>query len=276
VAWDAAAEFAQRGYAVTLYAGFGSSAPRNVRLVAHADEFNRAISTHDAWLDFSHHHHLSRLYPALPVVNYISDSECTYQPPNACVCTRADQSQYPSAALVPLGVDVKRIPFNDGKRGDYLAFLAKIIPHKGVDLALQLQRTIQRPIIFAGERLMSLDLPCYAGELAGDEAYHFLGYAYGLLQLARIGTGGGRIQLEAAACGTPTLCLAGNGTQEHVAHDLSGYLCADLDSLRHHIDALSSLSPAIMRQWVTETHSIEIMVDALETLIHRTLDGERW
>ena len=49
-----------------------------------------------------------------------------------------------------------------------------------------------------------------------------------------------------------------------------------LPAMLRHIDALSSLSPAAMRQWVTETHSIELMTDDLLSLLRRVIDGGRF
>ncbi|MFN8418978.1 MAG: hypothetical protein U0528_07010 [Anaerolineae bacterium] len=66
--------------------------------------------------DFSHHHHLSILQPQWAVVNYISDSEVNYQPPNAVVCTLADQREFPCSQRIPLGIDVESIPLHRAPR----------------------------------------------------------------------------------------------------------------------------------------------------------------
>jgi hypothetical protein len=287
VAWDAASALAQRGHRITLYAGPGSSAPAGVRLAIHADEIARADqidlphSDHAAWLDFSHYHTLSLNWPDAPIVNYLSDSECPYLPPNAAVCTESDQGRYPRAALIPLGIDLRRIPLFLGARERYLAFVAKIIPHKGIFEALDLHHRGPLPVRFAGERMLPVDLPTYVGYLCGNAVYQFMGRAAGVLQLAQIGVGGGRIQLEAAATGTPTVCLAApdpaqRGPTEHVAHGLSGYVCASLDDLLRALDGLPHLAPRPIREWVEAAHSLDLMTDHLEALLTRAADGERW
>ncbi|MBX3061813.1 MAG: hypothetical protein KF726_02495 [Anaerolineae bacterium] len=286
VAWDVAKELARRGHEITLHAGYGSTAPAGVyTLCLSYDEDDRArklakadAPQRDVYLDFSHHHHLSILQPQWAVVNYISDSEVNYQPPNAVVCTLADQREFPCSQRIPLGIDVESIPLHRAPREDYLAFCAKMIAHKGLDLALELDARGTIPIQFAGEMMfgMALDLPHYQGELVGTSLYQFMAQARGVLQLARIGTGGGRIQLEAAACGTPTLVLDWNGTQEHVAHCVSGFVCSGLDDLLDSARDLPLLDPKIMRTWVEATHSLRVMVDALEPLLIAAADGVRW
>lgn len=309
VAWDVAAALARGGHVVTLYAGFGSTAPPGVTLHCHPNEVTRAQGLAqrsspacssprakgrakgepgdgvDAWLDFSHLHTLSQIAPEAPIVNYISDSECPYAPPNAVVCTQADQRRYPSAVRVSLGIDMTRIPLYLGGRDadPYLAFVAKIIAHKGVDRALLIHQRASVPVRFAGERLMPLPLPDYRGDLEGGAVYDFMGRARGVLQLARIGAGGGRIQLEAAACGTPTLCLdaygdpdLGDGVQEHVEHGLSGFVCADLGDLIDAVRDLPALRPRPMREWVEATHGLDLMALELARLLARAADGERW
>lgn len=287
VAWDAAHALAERGHQVTLYAGPGSDAPPGVRLAIHADEISRAVqidvphADQAAWLDYSHYHALSLNWPDAPIVNYLSDSECPYVPPNAAVCTEADRVRYPRAALIPLGIDLRRIPLYYGAREAYLAFIAKIVPHKGIFDALDLHQRGRFPVRFAGERMLPVDLPTYVGDLCGAAVYQFMGRAAGVLQLAQIGVGGGRIQLEAAACGTPTLCRsaadpAQRGPTEHVAHGLSGYVCASLEDLLTALDGLPYLSPRPMREWVEAVHSLDLMTDHLEALLERAADGERW
>lgn len=280
VAWEVTGELAKRGHEITLHAGYGSTAPRLVTvMIMDGSEAVRAekmqTPQQDVYLDFSHNHDLSWLRPDWAVVNYISDNETGYQPPNAVVCTEADLCDYPNARRVPLGIDVKSIPFYENGRQSYLAYLAKIITHKGVDKALDLAAR-GLDVHFAGENLERRELPHYRGELCGYDVYEYLGRAAALLQLATIGAGGGRISLEAAATGTPTLVFDSNGAQEHVIHCLTGFVVRDLDEMADAVSDLAYLNPLKIREWVNDSHSLTQMVDELEKHLRAVREGERW
>lgn len=271
VAWDVANGFRKLGYGVTLYAGYDTVPPLGVDLIQRASEidFSEIVPRNVPAIDFSHFHDFSSTYPNAPVLNYISDGEVKYNPPNACVCVKGDLKKHPSAEIVPLGIDIDAIPFYDAKRkGKHIAFMAKIIPEKGVDLALSLQKMIKQKIFFAGRRYYNVDLGVsYMGELRGNIANTFLGSALALLQFTRFGNGGGRVSLEAAACGTPTLCLSDNAAKEHVFDCVSGYVCDDLISVAAHIELLNYLDGKTMRQWVGDSHNIQSMVYRFKQLI---------
>lgn len=271
VAWDVAAGFKKKGYDVTLYGGIGTIPPEGVEVVERSAEidFVHLVDHAHPIIDFGHDHNLSRLFPELPVLNYISDGEVKYQPPNTVVCVDGDLIKHPTATKIPLGIDVDSFPFYNNK-DDFLMFAAKIIPEKGVDLALQLQKMIQNKIFFAGRRYYNVDLgKQYLGEMRGEFLYELIANAKALLQFTRFGDGGGRISLEAAACGTPTLCFDDNAAKEHVFDCVSGYVCHDLNEMAQVIefDTLRFLNPKMMREWVKDVHHIDKMVDSFNVLI---------
>ena len=264
------------GHSVTLYGGKGSAWDGAV--VEHTNETQRAHqldNTQDAWIDISHYHDLSRVHPDWPVVNYVLDLECPYTPPNTCTNTAHAARQHKSARIVPLGIDVDAVPMGTGKR-EYLTFCAKIHPHKGYDLALKVADAVDAPVYFVGENFSGSPVPNYRGILTSDGELHaWLGGAMGLLSPYRKDAGG-RVNLEAAACGTPTLCLEGVATAEHVEHCVSGFVCADVDELIDAVADLPLLDAKQMRAWVAEYHSIQVMGMDLAKVCEVVVSGERW
>lgn len=264
------------GHAVTLYGGMGSKWGGAV--VEHAHETQRAhvlTNEQDAWVDLSHYHDVSKLHPDWPVVNYILDLECPYTPPNACTNTAYATKRHKSARVVPLGVDVETIPLGTGPR-DYLTFCAKIHPHKGYDLALKVADAVTLPVYFVGENLSGGPIPNYRGFMSSDADLHsWLGGAAGLLSPYRKDAGG-RVNLEAAACGTPVLCLGDTATAEHVEHCVSGFVCADVDELIDAVPDLALMDGKQMRQWVRDCHDLSVMGRALSEACEAVASGERW
>lgn len=264
------------GHTVTLYGGKDSAWGGAV--VEHTHETQRAHqldAAQDAWVDISHYHDLSKVHPDWPVVNYVLDLECPYTPPNACTNTAYATRQHKSARIVPLGVDVSAIPMSTGKR-DYLTFCAKIHPHKGYDLALKVAEAVTAPVYFVGENFSGGPVANYRGVMDNDAELHaWLGGAMGLLSPYRKDAGG-RVNLEAAACGTPVLCLDGVATAEHVEHCVSGFVCADVEELIDAVGDLPLLDAQAMRQWVTDYHDLSVMGKALAAACEAVASGERW
>jgi glycosyltransferase involved in cell wall biosynthesis len=294
LAWDLAAGLQKRGHHVTLYAGPGSDTPDGCKLVVDKDEIERVkLMPHerldfwgdDAYLDLSHVHELSKVHPALPVVNWIVDLECEYQPPRAVVGNTWQQIEFPAAKIVPLGIDVDAIPFVDVptpklgryvKEAMYFAFCHKLHVGKGYDLALEVGKQTQTPVHFVGEKFGVGEIPNYHGEINDDAAlYEFLGHAAALLSPCRQDAGG-RVNLESAACGTPVLTLDWTGTACHVEHCVSGFVCRDLNELIDAAQDVGALDRAKARAWVRETHDSRVMLDAMEALLTAARDGEVW
>lgn len=287
MAWDIAAGLAKRGHEVTLFGGHGTQIPDGYSFLVvnhHDNEASRAadfsMRGFDAALDLSHGHDVSRLRPDFLVVNWIADTECDWQPPRAIVGNEWQQRQYPKARIVPLGVDVDSIPFRaEAERialeWAYLAYAAKIHPLKGVDFALMVHERQRVPVRFVGEAFMNIKLPNWVKSLEGTEFYAFLGGALGLLSPCRMDAGG-RVNLEAAACGTPVLCLDRTGTRCHVEHGVSGYLCKDANELVEAVQDLALLERTKAREWVRETHDLRLMIDGAEAALQAAADGECW
>lgn len=292
LAWDLALGLSTRGHAVTLYGGPGTEIPAgNPFLVVnhHPDETHRAadfaLHPDEVALDLSHYHGVSQKRPELKVVNWIVDLECPYQPPRAVVGNAWQQREFPQARIVPLGIDVDAIPFVAApnpllgrfvKDAQYFAFCHKIHRNKGYDLALEVGKQAQIPVHFAGERFDGGELPNYHGEIADDAAlYEFLGLARALLSPCRHDAGG-RVNLEAAACGTPVLALDGTGTACHVEHCVSGFLCRDVAELVDAAADVPYLNRKQAREWVRETHDLRVMLDGIEALLVAAAQGENW
>lgn len=278
VAWDIADGFARRGHEVVLYGGPGSTAPDRVVLREHDDEEMRAgllTKTLDVFIDLSHFHVLSRARPGWPVLNYLMDTECDWFPPRSVVVNTWQKRHFRDAKIVPLGVAVDKIPFGE-KPTDELLFCAKFHPHKGADIALKIARDTERKVVFAGQLFGQMQPPHYAGVIESNEVLHeIIGHAAGLLAPSRRDAGG-RVILEAAACGTPTLTLDWSGAQCHVAHCVSGFVCRDVAEMVDAVDDLPFIDREKCRAWSADTHDLRVMLDGLERLATAALDGEVW
>lgn len=188
-------------------------------------------------------------------------------PPRAIVATDYMRQHYPAARLIRTGIRVDAIPFN-AAGGEYLAHLALRVAHKGYDVARDVARRAGRDLVAHGEGHER-------GPVIGADKWAFLGGAWALVHPTH-GCASDRAPLEAAATGTPTLTLDTDGSQEHVEHAVSGFICEDVDELVDAVDDVRYLDRARVREWVADAHPFDRMVDAYEAALQAALDGETW
>ncbi|HYL73970.1 MAG TPA: glycosyltransferase family 4 protein [Bryobacteraceae bacterium] len=165
-----------------------------------------------------------RQFPDMPVVS-ISDAQ--RQPlPNANWL-----------ATVYHGVPAKLLSLQP-EPGDYLAFLGRISPEKGVDRAIEVAKRVEMPLriaakvdkvdkeYFEAEIKPLLDHPLieYIGEISESEKQDFLGGACALLFLIDWPEPFGLAMIEAMACGTPVIAFRRGSVPEIVAQGITGFI----------------------------------------------------
>lgn len=282
VAWDIADGLAKKELSVTLYGGVGSVAPDGVALITHEDELVRAreqidLSAADVWIDLSHRHDLSRFWPDAKVLNYMMDLECDYTPPRCLVANWWQQKAYPKAQIVPIGVNGDESLFVRKDIGRWgLVFCGKLHPRKGWDVALNAADMADRHITLYGENPYPKPPPHWGGEIKDQASlYTVLGEADALLAPSREDAGG-RVILEAAMCGTPTITTDWSGAQAHVLEGVSGFVCATVDEMAEAIGMIEMLDRRRVREWALKHHSIAVMLSGLRLAIATVMDGGKW
>jgi glycosyltransferase involved in cell wall biosynthesis len=85
-----------------------------------------------------------------------------------------------------------------------------------------------------------------------------------------------RTPLEAAACGTPTICLDNDGTKEHIAEGVSGFACSSVDEMAEAIHEARKLDRQAIRDWVVLEHDIKRTMREHNDLIIKVAEGARW
>lgn len=260
--WDLADGLAARGHTVTLVAAPGSAFERGTLL-----RWGAPLPDADVVLDGSHAHALSAGQPDAPIVNRIGDLECAWQPPNAVVASAFMQARYPAARILRTGVRDEapaRLPAADGT----LVYMSGAVAHKGPGTAREVAAQ-------AGMLLSEYGAGTLYGPVRGAEKWRALAGARALLHPSTLDAAP-RLPLEAATVGTPTICLDGDGAQAHVAHCVSGFVCADAAEMVEAARDAGLLDRDRVRAWVLEEHAFEAMIDAYEAALARVAEGERW
>lgn len=226
-------------------------------------------------------------YPALPL---ISISNAQRQP--------VQWANF--VATVYHGIDVatqRPRCDQDEEGGGYLAWIGRIAPEKGLDVAIRVARQAGRrlkvaarePLPFTTDTEAARDRRYfedviqpllrephvdYLGELGGEEKSAFFRQADALLFPVDWPEPFGLVMAEALAVGTPVIAFDRGSVPEVVTDGLTGYVCADEAGLVEAIGRIDSLSRRVCRRTAERRFGAEGMAEAYER-VYRGLLGVR-
>ena len=212
-----------------------------------------------------HHPHepvLSEQYARYPEIDYVTIARWL-----------AQREPMPRLHVVHHGIPVGDYTFSDEK-DDYVAFLGRMAPCKGPHLAIEAARLAGVRLKLAGEIqpvfheyweqqvLPQIDGDAieYVGEADRAIKNRLLSRARALLFPIQWEEPFGLIMIEAMACGTPVLALAGGSVEEVVRDGVNGWICRDVADMAGRIAALR-VPPAACRDFVVRHFSSVAMAD---------------
>jgi glycosyltransferase involved in cell wall biosynthesis len=235
------------------------------------------ISTLHGRLDLPHLSWLYHHFDELPLVS-ISDAQRRPVPWANWVAT------------VHHGIDLEAFAFV-ARPGPYLAFVGRISPEKGLDVAIRVAHRAGMPLKIAARRPLPrssepevradweyfeaieplLHEPGveYLGELGGRDKATLLEGAAGLLFPIQWPEPFGLVMPEALACGTPVLALRRGSVPEVIEHGKTGFVCDSEDELVAAVDRLDRLDRAACRATAERRFSPAAMATAYEVVYER-------
>ena len=259
-------------------------AMREAAAALHADPPDAVLS--HSWRLLDHVDGLRA--PLLTTVHYPLDSE-PYRPiflarrhGTYVSVSRSQQAALPQlrfAGNVYNGIDVAALPF--GARSDgYLAFLGRISPDKGLDIAIRVAQAAGLPLKVAA-KLDAAHRPWFEatvapllrrggaellGEVRARDKGPFLAGAVALLHPSRWSEPFGLAAVEAMACGTPVVALRRGAADEIVRHGETGFVADSEDELVAAVDGVPSLDRTACRRHVEERFGRARMAEDYEQL----------
>ena len=184
-------------------------------------------------------------------------------------------------ATVPHGLPRNLLGFGNGS-GKYLAFLGRISPEKGPDIAIEVAKRAGIPLKIAAKvddvdreyfetvikpRLSPPDVE-YIGEVNRPQKNEFLGGALALLFTIDWPEPFGLTMIEAMACGTPVIARPCGSVPEVVAENVTGYIAGEIDDLVSAVGRVDRLSRSRCREEFERRFTVETMVDRYEEVYH--------
>ena len=199
------------------------------------------VTTLHGRLDLPEHQPVFTTFSSVPVVS-ISDAQRRPVPQAGWVCTV--YHGLPEQLLTPLPA-----------RPQYLAFLGRIAPEKGVDRAISIARQCGVPLRIAAKvdkvdreyfeekirPLLDNSNTEYIGEITDAEKSEFLSGAVALLDPIDWPEPFGLVMIEAMACGTPVIAFNRGSVPEVVDDGLTGFIVEDEKGAIGAFDRLSQL-----------------------------------
>jgi glycosyltransferase involved in cell wall biosynthesis len=203
---------------------------------------------------------LCDLYALYPNISYVAIS-------------RNQASLYPEMEIesIPHGIDVTQYKLTE-KKAEYLSFLGRIAPLKGVHSAIKVAKSSGIPLKIAGEiqpvfrdyyeaevkphidgRFIE-----YVGEADLAMKNELLGDSMGMLFPIQWEEPFGLVMVEAMACGTPVFAFGRGAVPEVVCQGISGSICNSVDDMVSCVQRMH-FRPRLVRQWVERNFSAEVM-----------------
>jgi len=183
-------------------------------------------------------------------------------------------------ATVPHGLNLGRAPFGPAA-GDYLAFVGRIAPEKGVADAVNLARATGLQLRMAAKvydesehRLFQeVVVPAieegqvdFLGEVGPAQRDELLSGALATLMLGAWPEPFGLVAIESMATGTPVIARRAGALPEIIEHGRDGFLIDDLHEAELAVERAATLDRGHIRQRALERFSAERMIEDYEAV----------
>ena len=231
------------------------------------------VSTLHGRLDQSGAPELIEEFSDIPLIA-ISDSQRRFSPDANWVAT------------IHHGLPLEQMPFSE-RTGEYLAFVGRITPEKGIADLIELARRTKLPLKIAAKvydlheqehfaevvepALADKDLDIeFLGELGERERDPVFAGALATIMLGAWPEPFGLVAIESMATGTPVIARRAGGLTETVEHGVNGFLVDDLTEAELAVQQVAGLDRRQIREAAIERFSPERMAREYED-VHREL-----
>jgi glycosyltransferase involved in cell wall biosynthesis len=194
---------------------------------------------------------MRRLYGELEQVSLVAISDAQ----------RASAPELPWIATVPNAIDVAAMPFGAEKE-DFLLFLGRVHPTKGILDAIRIARRAGRRLLIAAKasddeerRYLAAEVEPelgdgveFLGDADADRKLDLLVRARALLFPIRWEEPFGLVMIEAMACGTPVIAARRGSVPEVVEDGVTGLICDGEDDFVEACDRVAALDAETIRR----------------------------
>ncbi len=229
------------------------------------------VTTLHGRLDFAGIPELIEEFDDIPLVA-ISDSQKRW----------AERANW--VATIHHGLPLAEMPFGS-RPGEYLAFVGRVTPEKGIQDVIELARRVDMPLRVAAkvydiheqEHFAAVVKPAieegrvdFLGEVGSLERDPLYAGALATVMLGAWPEPFGLVAIESLATGTPVIARRAGGLTETIQHGVDGFLVDDLTEAQLAVERVKSLDRAAIRARALERFSPDRMTDEYEE-VYRAL-----
>ncbi|HEV2662880.1 MAG TPA: glycosyltransferase family 4 protein [Ktedonobacteraceae bacterium] len=245
--------------------------------------------------------HVATLHSRFPfdrVQNWIGDADDFYleqwaaSVPTVAISEQARDTAPEKLNVIDVvynGLSTRDFVPTRASRGDFLVWLGRFVPEKGVHLAIEAAKRAQRPIVLAGtvdryqqasmsyfadviKPLLDNDQVKYIGPVNQKQKISLLSRAYGFLNPIEWEEPFGMVMIEAMALGCPVISFARGAAPELIVDGQTGFLVDTLDEMVERIPRIADLDRHAARSHVEEHFSARTMAEGY-LRVYRALAG---
>ncbi len=191
-------------------------------------------------------------------------------------------SVLPYVATVYNGIDLSNLTYQE-QAGKNLVFFGRIHPDKGLNLAIEVAKKAQVPLIIAGivqdqnyfdecSKHFDGELIRYIGSVNPVQRDALLKEALANLHLNTIPERFGLVMAESMAAGVPVIAMDLGSCREVIADGKTGFLVNNVDEAVEAVKKIDSINRADCRKRVEDHFTIDCMVSGYEKVYQQIFE----
>lgn len=165
--------------------------------------------------------------------------------------------------VIPNYWDPADFSFSD-KKDDYLLYIGRVIPRKGVHVAAQVAELTGSRLVIAGAGDLNgagITKPShrieYLGHVENEQRAELMSKARAVLVPTLYLEPFGGVSVEAMLSGTPAITTDWGGFTEVINHGVTGYRCRSMDDFIWAVNHAGDLNPHDCRRWAESNYSLD-------------------
>ena len=188
-------------------------------------------------------------------------------------------------ATIHHGIDLNQFAFQQETTGDYLLFLGRIHPDKGVHDAIEVASKTGKRLIIAGiiqdenyfkeqvEPYIDGSKVEYIGSVGAEKRREIMGGALAMLHLIHFEEPFGLSVVESMACGTPVIAYDRGSMPELIQNDTTGLIVNDLDAAVQAVGKINTLERRACRDDIEKRFTSRRMAHEYVEVYHKILEN---
>jgi glycosyltransferase involved in cell wall biosynthesis len=190
------------------------------------------------------------------------------------------------------GIDLEKYKFQEKPKGDYLVWLGRIYPNKGVAEAIKIAKRANKKLILAGNIAKNSPVSCnyfeqkikpqfrkgkveYIGEVNLSQKIKLLKNAFAFLNPIQWEEPFGLVMIEAMACGTPVIAFNRGAAPEIVKNNKTGFIVKNEKEMINAIKKINKIKRKDCRSHIEKNFSVEKMTIEYEKIYKKLIERKK-